>query len=43
MTLVINESEAHLAEECFPGYMICSYNNIYHEWLMTAGYILIED
>lgn len=43
MTLVINESEAHLAEECFLGYMIHPYNNTYHECLMTDSNTLTKD
>lgn len=40
MTLVINESEAHLAEECI--YMIYPYNK-YHECLMSDSNTLTKD
>lgn len=43
MTLLIKDSESHLAEECFLGYMIPSYNNMYHECLMTDSNTLTKD
>lgn len=43
MALILNESEVHLAEECFLGYMIYPYNNTDHECLMTASYDLTKD